>query len=177
MFMFRPIRLQLLQQKHPTAWVQFETGVITEEELIKSFFLDDRPVDRHGLVEMMVDSYRYIEGMEPLLKTLSDAGYEVHACSNYPIWYKYIEEKLEISKYLDWTYISCEGHMKGFHKPSAQCFQTVLKHSGRPASQHIFIDDRNQNVHAAREAGLTGILFQGDASTLITDLREAGVDL
>jgi len=177
MFMFRPIRLQLLQQKHPTAWVQFETGVITEEELIKSFFLDDRPVDRHGLVEMMVDSYRYIEGMEPLLKTLSDAGYEVHACSNYPIWYKYIEEKLEISKYLDWTYISCEGPMKGFRKPSAQCFQTVLKHSGRPASQHIFIDDRNQNVHAAREAGLTGILFQGDASTLITDLREAGVDL
>lgn len=168
--------LQLLQQKHPNAWVQFEMGAITEDELIKSFFQDDRPVDRHGLVEMMVDSYSYIEGMEHLLKTLSEAGYEVHACSNYPMWYKYIEEKLGISRYLDWTYISCEGPMKGLRKPSAECFQTVLKHSGRPASQHIFIDDRNQNVHAACEAGLNGILFQ-DTSTLITDLRAAGVDL
>lgn len=39
---------ELLQQKHPSAWVEFETGKITEEELGGKFFADGREFDYQG---------------------------------------------------------------------------------------------------------------------------------
>jgi hypothetical protein len=61
---------------------------------------------------LQIDSYVYIEGMEEMLQRLKAAGYQVHAMSNYPSWYRYIESKLKVSRYVDWTFISCEGPMK-----------------------------------------------------------------
>jgi hypothetical protein len=59
-----------------------------------------------------VESYRYLDGMEPLLLRLRDAGYTVHAMSNYPEWYRLIEDKLKVSQYLQWTFVSCTGPMQ-----------------------------------------------------------------
>jgi phosphoglycolate phosphatase-like HAD superfamily hydrolase len=33
-----------------------------------------------------VEHYRYIDGMPQLLQRLKDAGYDLHAMSNYPMW-------------------------------------------------------------------------------------------
>jgi hypothetical protein len=40
--------------KHPTAWVEFETGAITEQQLLAKFFTDGRSFDGPGLVQHMV---------------------------------------------------------------------------------------------------------------------------
>jgi hypothetical protein len=50
--------------------------------------------------------------MEALLQRLANAGAEMHAFSNYPAWWQMIEEKLQVSRYLDWTFISCQGPLK-----------------------------------------------------------------
>jgi hypothetical protein len=50
--------------------------------------------------------------MEQLLGRLKAAGYEMHALSNYPVWHQMIEEKLRLSRFLSWTYLSCEGPME-----------------------------------------------------------------
>lgn len=50
--------------------------------------------------------------MEDLLARLKAADYEMHALSNYPSWYLNIEKKLVLSKYLDWTFVSCMGPME-----------------------------------------------------------------
>lgn len=57
-------------------------------------------------------SYRYLEGMEDLLARLSKGGYEIHALSNYPMWWRIIEEQLKLSRYLSWTFISSTGPME-----------------------------------------------------------------
>lgn len=44
----------LLAAKHPTAWVEFENGSITEDELLAKFFKDGRSFDGPGLVQHMV---------------------------------------------------------------------------------------------------------------------------
>lgn len=59
-----------------------------------------------------VSCYRYLDGVEPLLVRLKAAGYELHAMSNYPMWFRYIEERLELSRYLSWTFVSCDGPMQ-----------------------------------------------------------------
>eukprot|EP00878_Enallax_costatus_P017391 GHUV01018265.1.p2 GENE.GHUV01018265.1~~GHUV01018265.1.p2 ORF type:complete len:116 (+),score=15.57 GHUV01018265.1:214-561(+) len=45
---------ELLAAKHPTAWVEFENDIITENELIAKFFADGRQFDGQALVEHMV---------------------------------------------------------------------------------------------------------------------------
>ena len=40
----------------------------------------------------MKSHYRLLEGVEPLLERLKRAGVEMHACSNYPVWWRNVEE-------------------------------------------------------------------------------------
>ncbi|XP_008791732.1 flavin mononucleotide hydrolase 1, chloroplatic isoform X2 [Phoenix dactylifera] len=98
---------ELLENKHPTAWAEFEKGLIDENELAKKFFKDGRPFDLEGLKQCMLRGYSYVDGIEELLHSLKRNNYELHAFTNYPIWYKMIEEKLQLSKYLSWTFCSC----------------------------------------------------------------------
>jgi hypothetical protein len=102
----------LLDQKHPTAWLEFERGDIDEERLLASFFRDGRPVDGPALVAMMRQHYRLLDGIEPLLDRLSAAQVEMHACSNYPVWWRNVEGSTGLSKWLRWTFVSCEGPMR-----------------------------------------------------------------
>ncbi|KAK6243832.1 hypothetical protein QUC31_010241 [Theobroma cacao] len=104
---FRMSFKELIECKHPTAWIEFENGVINEEELAGKFFKDGRPFDLEGLKNCMRRGYSYIDGIEQLLQALKQNNYEMHAFTNYPIWYKIIEDKLNISNYLSWTFCSC----------------------------------------------------------------------
>ncbi|KAG2498380.1 hypothetical protein HYH03_003639 [Edaphochlamys debaryana] len=165
---------ELLAAKHPSAWVEFECGTIDEDELVAKFFADGRPVDAAALKEMMVMAYRYLDGMEPLLARLSEAGYPLHALSNYPAWYRMIEEKLRPSRYLSWTFISCEGPMKGLRKPAREAYEACIQELGVEASQIIFVDDRKVNVEGAAVVGMDAILFQG-AANLEAELRNRGL--
>ena len=103
---------ELLAAKHPSAWPDYERGDIAESELFDRFFIDKRPVDGPGLKKVMLEAYEWLPGMEGLLESLREAGYECHALSNYPSWWQMIESKLRLSRYLNWSFISCEGPMK-----------------------------------------------------------------
>jgi hypothetical protein len=56
--------------------------------------------------------YTFLPGMQALLEDLSSQGHQMHVVSNYPVWFHWIEEKLELSRYLAWTFVSCVGPMK-----------------------------------------------------------------
>eukprot|EP00798_Chlamydomonas_sp_ICE-L_P020267 gene20267-27021_t len=166
---------ELMKAKHPSAWLEFEKNQCTQEELFARFFADRREFDSEGLLKMMVEQYRYLEGMEELLQRLRDAGYEMHVMSNYPMWFKMIEDKLAISKYMPWTFISCDGHMEGIRKPDPAAYEMAISIVGRPASNIIFVDDRSVNVEAAEVAGINGIIFSGAADLEVT-LRGQGLE-
>jgi len=80
----------------------------------------------------MRSGYSYLDGMQELLQTLAADDFEIHAFTNYPIWfpslafhslkrsfmslclllscfhrYNIIEDKLKLSAYLSWTFCSC----------------------------------------------------------------------
>ncbi|GLC37180.1 hypothetical protein PLESTB_000988600 [Pleodorina starrii] len=165
---------ELLASKHPTAWVEFECGSISEDELLAKFFADGRKVDGAALKAMMASKYRYLDGMEALLGRLKAANYELHAMSNYPSWFRLIEEKLRPSEYMKWTFVSCEGPMKGFRKPAAEAFEVCVMTLQQRPENLIFVDDRKVNVEAACTAGLDGILFQG-AEALESELLRRGL--
>ncbi|XP_042034560.1 flavin mononucleotide hydrolase 1, chloroplatic-like [Salvia splendens] len=164
---------ELLECKHPTAWVEFEKGLINEVELAQKFFKDGRPFDLEGLKSCMRRAYAYIEGVEELLIDLKNNGYEMHTSTNYPIWYEIIEEKLKLSSYLSWTFCSCT---MGKRKPDPDFYMDMLKHLKVEPTSCIFIDDRMKNVEAALHAGFNGIHFK-TADSLRKDLSDLGVIL
>ena len=45
---------ELYSMKHPTAWVEFERGEISEEILVSKFFRDSRAFDSEGMKLAMV---------------------------------------------------------------------------------------------------------------------------
>ncbi|XP_025827330.1 flavin mononucleotide hydrolase 1, chloroplatic isoform X2 [Panicum hallii] len=51
---FKMSMKELLESKHPTAWSEFEKGLIDENELAKKFFNDGRCFDLEGLKECML---------------------------------------------------------------------------------------------------------------------------
>lgn len=162
---------ELVEQKHPTAWIEFELGRLDEEAYLARFFRDGRPVDGPALRAHLTASYRFVDGVEPVLDALSAAGVEAHALSNYPVWYRLIEESLGLSRWLEWSFVSCHT---GVRKPDDEAFLGPARRLGVPAERCLLVDDREGNVAAARRLGMGAILFT-DAGSLREALAEEGV--
>ena len=113
----------LLPQLEPGPWVQFERGEIDQETLLRRFFRDGRAFDHAGLVACVRAAYRYLPGVEALLTDLSAAcageGVSMHTLSNYPPWYRMIEERLRLSDYVLWSFVSCHT---GVRKPDPEAY-------------------------------------------------------
>jgi len=167
---------ELLQVKHPSMWILFEKGEVGETDVMRNFFLDGRAFDHQAFVNMMCENYEYINGMQSLLQKLKSSGAEMHAFSNYPEWYRKIEDKLSLGRYLQWTFVSCHGPMKGVRKPDSKAYNVVLDTLECLPSDVLLIDDREANVEAAKQVGFDGVLFT-DASSLTTELKQRGWQL
>eukprot|EP00252_Welwitschia_mirabilis_P027008 TRINITY_DN9092_c0_g1_i1.p1 TRINITY_DN9092_c0_g1~~TRINITY_DN9092_c0_g1_i1.p1 ORF type:complete len:250 (+),score=48.90 TRINITY_DN9092_c0_g1_i1:208-957(+) len=164
---------ELMKEKHPTAWSEFEKGEILEDDFARKFFIDGRTFDYDGFKHCMRDGYAYIDGMKDILERLKTTGYEMHAFTNYPCWYMMIEEKLQLSRYMSWNFCSCK---LGRRKPEKEIYMEALEHLRVLPTNCIFIDDRWENVEAASELGILGIKFE-NATKLEHDFIARGVKL
>lgn len=162
---------ELLAVKHPSAWVEFERGERSEKDFLASFFADGRDFNREAFVSLVRASYRWLPGLEELLEELHGAGRRMYAFSNYPVWYRLIEERLRLSRFLDWTFVSC---LTGLRKPDQAAYAQALDALGVAGERCVFIDDRVGNCEAARDRGIHSVVFEG-VEPLRASLRDVGV--
>jgi len=149
---------EFLRAKRPNTWVPFEKGNISKQEFYETFFLDGRQVDVQKFEHYLRSTYRWIQGMDTLLSNLKDAGVEMHLLSNYPVWWKLVEETLQVSRYVPWTFVSCNT---GLRKPDPDAFLSAAKQLGCEPKQCILIDDRITNCDAAIASGYSdAIVFR-----------------
>lgn len=152
-------------------WIEFEYGRINEAEYLAGSFLDRRAVDGDALLQYVKQAYRWLDGMEALVNELKQAGFQVHAFSNYPVWYRLIEERLQLSRYLSWTFVSC---LTGLRKPEPEAYLNAATTLGVSPSDCLFVDDRPVNVDGARSVGMDAILRE-DTSGVRAQLVERGL--
>lgn len=162
---------ELLAVLNLDAWLEFEEGRIGEVEYVGRFFADRRAVDGQLLRSCVRDAYRWLAGMEELLAELKQAGFQMHALSNYPAWYQLIDESLHLSRFLDWTFVSC---LTGVRKPAPDAYLRAANTLGVQPQRCLFIDDRRVNVDAARAVGMDAILHR-DAPGLRRELVVRGL--
>lgn len=157
-----------LEVADPTAWAEFERHEIDEATFVDRLFEERDPPDPDSLRRTLREAYRFVDDMEALLECLAEEGYEIHALSNYPIWYRIIEEELELSRFLSWTFVSWKT---GYRKPDPGAYEHALDTLGVRGGHCLFVDNRTENCEAARECGLPALEFRG-ADPLRRDLRE-----
>lgn len=161
---------ELVRSLTPGAWVEFEHGRIDETTFLDRFFHDRRTFDREAFLQRVRAGYRFLDGIESLLTELQNTSVSMHTLSNYPIWYRMIEEELELSRFVSWTFVSCET---GLRKPDPEAYRNASKKLGVRASQCLFVDDRESNCEAARAVGMRACVFR-DVETLRRDLIAEG---
>lgn len=162
---------ELIACKHPDNWVRFELGQIDEDAMLRGFFADGRAFDGDGLKRTMQAAYRLLPGIEALLDRLAARGHSMHALSNYTQWYQLIESQLSLSRWLRWSFVSCEV---GARKPQPEIYRHALKTLGVEPTGCVFIDDREENCEGARAVGIEAIRFE-NAAQLAAALHSLGM--
>ncbi len=162
---------ELLRLKHPTSWVEFELGDLTEDELLARFFADGRRFDHAALARSFTENFRFLDGVEPLLQELGARGARPHLLSNYPVWFERIEERLRLSRYADWSFVSCRTRLR---KPDPEAYLHAARSLGRSPGECLLVDDVARNVAAAARLGMPAFRFTG-AAPLRRELARRGV--
>jgi HAD superfamily hydrolase (TIGR01509 family) len=155
----------------PGAWVAFERDEIDEATYLQQMFRDGRPVDGAALRAWLRSGYRYVDGLDALLDDLVAAKAEMHALSNYPSWYRLVDEAVSLSERLPWTFVSCRT---GHRKPDPEAYLGAARYLDVPPEACVFVDDRGQNCKAAAEVGMSAIRFES-AAALRADLVRLGM--
>ena len=156
---------EVLAAKHPTAWVEFEHGDLTEAEFLPQFFADGRWYDHAALLASFADHYRLLDGIEPLLVDLAREGLRPQLLSNYPTWWRKVEAATGLARWCDWRFVSCATRLR---KPDPEAFLRATRELDVTPSACLFVDDVAKNVASAARLGMRTHLFRGAAG-----LREA----
>ena len=60
-------------------------------------------------------------------------------------------------------------------KPDRRVFELLARRTGVALTESVFVDDKQENVDAAAQAGMDALLFTGDGDVLRTQLRDRGL--
>lgn len=132
----------------------------TEEQFWKQFanskhiILPNDWINQFGVV--IQESINEIPGTLTLVKELKTQGYQTAILSDMTEYQAEIIRKIGYFRLFNPVVLSHENRVK---KPNPEAFQILLKKLGKPASSVIFIDDRIENVEAAKIQGIDAIHF------------------
>ncbi len=75
-----------------------------------------------------------------------------------------------INKFDDYVLSYQVGHLK----PDPEIYRVALQESGASPEESLFVDDLAENIEAAEQLGMKGVVFRGE-SQLREDLEELGI--
>jgi putative hydrolase of the HAD superfamily len=124
-----------------------------------------------GLLTRMFSTFEPVEAMYEVLRRARAQGVRTCLLSN--SWGGGYPREL-FDELFDAVVISGEV---GMRKPDAAIFEHALELIGLPATECVFVDDIDHNIHAAEELGIVG-LHHTDVRTTVARLEELlGVSL
>lgn len=160
---------ELFASRGPEAWPAFERGELSEDEFFATF--EGVGFDVEVFHRTRRQGYRFVPGMDELLRDLEGEVERIGA-TNYPIWVEELADGL-LRSLLDGLVASC--HV-GVRKPKPAFYEAMREAIGLPGPRILFVDDREENVQGAADAGLRAHLFTG-ADDLRERLRTEGIEI
>ena len=112
-----------------------------------------------SLKETMKSAIGINPNMYALTEELSTLGFSVALLSNIDTHLSKLLREFGLYQPFNPCLLSCEI---GVEKPDPMAFELLLKELNLAASEVIFIDDKRENVEAAKMLGLDAILFESE---------------
>lgn len=139
--------------------LHYETGNISTDNYLKDLSIVFNNRFTTGQLERAFASIIQdpVEGIYDLVKRVSHT-HKIALVSNTNEIHHKIFNRLEVIKYLKKQYLSYQLHVM---KPARGFYDTIIKDQGIYPSKMLFIDDIQENVKAARLAGMYAIKFEG----------------
>ncbi len=145
---------------HNPLWIETDRGVIPVQEF-EDAFVANAPEYEVQIREAYRKMGRMIELMPhtmPWVKALKARGYRLYVLSNYGEYlFLKSKDRLDFMPYMDGAVISYQIQMI---KPDREIYEYLLDKYGLAPEECVFIDDRPENVEAAKAIGMGGIRFE-----------------
>jgi putative hydrolase of the HAD superfamily len=125
------------------------------------------------LNEARFRALKAIPGMVDLVKNLQKQGFQTALLSNAK------ESKVLIKSQLGYYELfnpALFSYKLGVSKPDPEAYHILLAHLKIPAEAILFVDNKIENVEAAKSLGMDAVLFI-NANQLIEDLKQRGVEV
>ena len=148
--------------------VMSDRGTISKEERLARA-LSRIPERSRKEAEKAYEDYathrEVVNGMPELLQKLKDDGYKLYVLSNFGKNYRELIDKngLGFFRLFDGVFVSA---FYGAVKPEREIYKLFLEKFGLRAQECFFIDDKEENVEGAINAGMQGFVFRGNAKEL-----------
>lgn len=158
-------------------WARMDRGSMTEAEAAASM-CTHVPERLHGKVHMLVDQWDRpiypVDGMAQLARDLKTAGYGIYLLSNASYRQHEYWPRVPGSKCFDGTLISADVKLV---KPQREIYDLLCSKFSLKPEECVFIDDSAANIEGAEVAGMSGIVFHGEADEAREKLRALGVNV
>ena len=99
--------------------------------------------------------------MLEIIKELKAKGYGIYLCSNAASLFHTYKDKYEVFDYFDHLTISADIHIS---KPDLRIYEYVLKENHLDSHSCLFVDDLGANIKAAKQCGIAGYQYNGNAA-------------
>ncbi len=146
----------------------FERGSLSEEGFInKMLHVLENKINSQDFCELYSKVFHENKDVSALLPLLKKKYTLVLLSNTNSIHMEYGWKDYEFLKYFDKLILS---HQVKAVKPEEKIYRSVEEFTGKPSAEHIFIDDIEEYVEAAKQLGWDGIQFRS-ASQLKNDLK------
>ena len=154
-------------------WIMLDAGEITEEEAVAR--VQARIPEYAKYVQKAMDNWHTdltpIEGMDNLVKTLKEKGYNIYLLSNTSLRFYQYQPNVEMFKHFDGFFISAKERLL---KPQKEIYEKFLERFNLVSNECLFIDDLEENIKGAESVGIIGHQFRGK-DELVEYLKTNGI--
>lgn len=141
-------------------WDELDRGVMSGEEILQAFISADPELEEeitmvYGKMGEVIYQYKFTK---PWLRELKSRGYKLLYLSNWS--YQLLEQSpdvMDFTKLMDGGIYSC--HVK-IIKPDEGIYKALADKYDLTPSECVFLDDRIDNIKAAKEFGYEGIVVK-----------------
>lgn len=144
-------------------WNESDRGVISPEELLEAFIANNPAYEKEirQVIDAVGDTISLMPYTVEWVKGLKERGYHLYILSNYAEYtYEKTSHKMEFLPYMDGVVFSYRCKLI---KPEKEIYEYICETYGLKPEESVFLDDREDNVQAARNMGMNGIVFENYA--------------
>lgn len=140
-------------------WNESDRGAVSDEKMLAKLISNAPEYEKEirlfwDNVGLPIYQYDYVRSW---IRSLKEKGYGVYILSNYGSWtYAHTTEQLSFLEDVDGAVFSFQVKQI---KPEPEIYQSLLAKYGLNPEECVFLDDRQENIDAAKAQKIEGIVF------------------